>query len=133
MRSNTHKCRKLELRQKQAIRTPFPEEHLWTAASGYSEGDALWYFQLPDMSYDDRNMVNERVSTTVLQIYLIWTPAQILEHAIEFQGGPKTPASPKTEVSVTLVDGWRLQINNTTKIFILDVATILDMSLWNNY
>ena len=57
------------------------------------------------MSYDDRNMVNERVSTTVLQIYLIWTPAQILEHAIEFQGGPKTPASPKTEVSVTLVDG----------------------------
>ena len=49
-----------------------------------SEVEALRYFQLSDMRYDDRNVVTERVSTTVLQIYLIWTPAQILEHIIEF-------------------------------------------------
>ena len=33
--------------------------------------EALGYFQLSDMRYDDRNMVNERVSKTVLQLYLI--------------------------------------------------------------
>ena len=47
--------------------------------------EALGYFQLSDMGYDDRNVVTERVSTTVLQLYLIWTLAQILEHVIEFQ------------------------------------------------
>ena len=49
------------------------------------EVEALGCFQLSDMRYDDRNMVTERVSTTVLQLYLIWKPAQILEHVIEFQ------------------------------------------------
>ena len=49
------------------------------------EVEALGYFQLLDMRYDDNNVVTERVSTTVLQLYLIWTPAQILEHVIEFQ------------------------------------------------
>ena len=34
------------------------------------EAEALGYFQLSDMSYDDRNVVTERVSTTVLQLYL---------------------------------------------------------------
>ena len=47
--------------------------------------EALGCFQLSDVRCDDRNVVTERVSTTVLQLYLIWTPAQILEHAIEFQ------------------------------------------------
>ena len=32
------------------------------------------------MRYDDRNAVTERVSSIVLQDYLIWTPAQVLEH-----------------------------------------------------
>ena len=49
------------------------------------EVGALGYFQLSNMRYDDRNVVTEGVSTTVLQLYLIWTPAQILEHVIEFQ------------------------------------------------
>ena len=35
------------------------------------EVEASGYFQLSDMRYDDRNMVIERVSTTVLQLYLI--------------------------------------------------------------
>ena len=35
------------------------------------EVEALGCFQLSDMRYDDRNMVTERVSTTVLQLYLI--------------------------------------------------------------
>ena len=48
----------------------------------YGEVEALGYFQLSDMRYDDRNVVTERVSTIVLQLYLIWTPAQILEHVI---------------------------------------------------
>ena len=48
------------------------------------EAEASGFFQLSDMRYDDRNMVTGRVSTTVLQLYLIWTPAQILEHDIEF-------------------------------------------------
>ena len=30
------------------------------------EVEALGYFQLSDMRYDDRNVVTERVSTTVL-------------------------------------------------------------------
>ena len=34
------------------------------------EAEALGYFRL-DMRYDGRNMVTERVSTTVLQLYLI--------------------------------------------------------------
>ena len=49
-----------------------------------SEVEALGYFQLLDMTYDDRNMVTERVSATVLQLYLICTPAKILEHVLEF-------------------------------------------------
>ena len=35
------------------------------------EVEALGYFQLSDMRYDDRNVVTERVSTTVRQLYLI--------------------------------------------------------------
>ena len=49
------------------------------------EVEVLGYFQLSDMRYDDRNVVTERVSTTVLQLYLIWILAQILEHVIEIQ------------------------------------------------
>ena len=30
------------------------------------EVETLWYFQLSDMRYDDRNMITEWVSTTVL-------------------------------------------------------------------
>ena len=43
------------------------------------------YFILSDMKEDDRNVFNEKVSTTVLQLYLISKPAQILEHCIEFK------------------------------------------------
>ena len=53
--------------------------------SVYYQVEVLGYFQLSHTRYDDRNVVTERVSTTVLQLYLIWTPAQILEHVIEFQ------------------------------------------------
>ena len=49
--------------------------------------EVLGYLQLSDMRYVDRNEVTERVSTTVLQLYLIWTSTQILEHIIEFQRG----------------------------------------------
>ena len=49
------------------------------------EVEGLGSFQLSDMRYDDRNVVTKRVSTTVLQLYLIWTSGQILEHVIEFQ------------------------------------------------
>ena len=59
---------------------------------------------------------------TVLQLYLIWTLAQILEHIIEFQ------RRMGMEFFVTLVDGWRLQTNNTKKTFILDVAMVLETS-----
>ena len=41
------------------------------------EVEALVYFQSSDMRYHNRNMVTERVCTTVLQLHLIWTPAQI--------------------------------------------------------
>ena len=37
----------------------------------HSEVEALGYVQLSDMKYDDRNVVNQRVSTTALQLYLI--------------------------------------------------------------
>ena len=50
----------------------------------YGEVETLEYFQLSDMRYDDRNVVSERVSTTVLQLFLIWTPAQMLKHFIQF-------------------------------------------------
>ena len=46
------------------------------------EVEALGYFQLLEMRYNDRNVVTARVSTTVVQLYLIWTPAQILEQII---------------------------------------------------
>ena len=35
------------------------------------EVEAWGYFHLLDMRYDDRNVVSERVSTTVLKLYLI--------------------------------------------------------------
>ena len=35
------------------------------------EVEAFGYFQLLDMRHDTRNMVTERVSTTVLQLYLV--------------------------------------------------------------
>ena len=40
----------------------------------WGEVEALGYFQLSDIRHDDRNVIMERVSTTVLQLYLIWTP-----------------------------------------------------------
>ena len=49
------------------------------------EVEALKFFQIPDMRYNDRNLVTEKASKTVLQFYLIWTIAQILEHVKEFQ------------------------------------------------
>ena len=36
----------------------------------FSEVEALGFLQLSDMTYDDRNMVTERVSVIVLQLYL---------------------------------------------------------------
>ena len=72
--------------------------------------------------------------TTVPQLYLIWTPAQILEHVIEFtEAALKTHATLKMEFFVTLADGWRSQTNNTKNTLILDAAMVLDTSLWNNY
>ena len=50
----------------------------------FGEFEALGYFQLLDMRYNDRNAVTERVGETAMQFYLIWTPAQILEHVTEF-------------------------------------------------
>ena len=44
------------------------------------EVEAFGYSQLLNMRYDDRNAVTEIVSTTVLQLFIIWTPAQIMEH-----------------------------------------------------
>ena len=42
-----------------------------TGVEGLSCGEveALGYFQLSDMRYDDRNAVTKRVSATVLQLY----------------------------------------------------------------
>ena len=48
-----------------------------------SKVEVLGYFQLSDM-IGWYNVVTERFRTTVLQLYLIWTLAQILEHVIEF-------------------------------------------------
>ena len=59
--------------------------HINVEYLSWGEVEALGYFQLSDMRYDDRNVVTKRVSTIVLQLYLIWTPAPILEHVIEFQ------------------------------------------------
>ena len=41
--------------------------------------EALGYILISDMRHDDRNAVTERVNITVLQLYIIWTGAQILE------------------------------------------------------
>ena len=49
------------------------------------EVETLGYSPSLDMRYDDRNEVTERVSITVLQLYFIRIPAQILEHVTEFQ------------------------------------------------
>ena len=35
------------------------------------EVEALEYFQVSDMRYDDKNVVTEKISVTVLQLYLI--------------------------------------------------------------
>ena len=52
----------------------------WVAVSGKVED--LGYFPLSDIRLDDRNAVTQRVTTTVLQLYFIWTPARILEHVV---------------------------------------------------
>ena len=72
-----------------------------------SEVAGLGCFQLSDVRYDDRNAVNERVSKIVLQLHLIWTPAQILQK-LSSRGRSKTSSSPKTEFFVTLVDDLKL-------------------------
>ena len=92
------------------------------------EVEASEYFQLSDMRFDDRNMVSERVSTIVLKLYLTWTPAQILEHIIEFQNRIWDSRDSQNGVL-----RWRPQTNNTKKTFILNVAMVLNTSLWNNY
>ena len=48
------------------------------------------------------------------------------QKVIGSRGGSKTPATPKMEFFVTLVDGWRPQTNYTTETFILVVAMVLD-------
>ena len=73
------------------------------------EVEAWGYFHLSDMRFDDRNVVTERVSTTVLKLYLIWTPAETLEHVTEFQR--RSSATPKMEFFVTLIDNCRPQSN----------------------
>ena len=95
--------------------------------------EALGYFQ---WSIWD-SMIGMRLSKELVQqsckLYLTWTPAQILEHnRTSSIAGSKTPVTPKMEIFVTWVDGWRPQ-TNFTKSFILDVAMVLDTSLWNNY
>ena len=35
------------------------------------EVEALRFFQIPDMRYNDRNVVTEKARKTVLQLYLI--------------------------------------------------------------
>ena len=58
----------------------------YLSCSEFELSEVRYEFQLSDMRYDYRNAVTERVSkTTNLQLYLIWAPAQILEHVIEFQ------------------------------------------------
>ena len=37
----------------------------------WGEVEALGYFQLSDMRYDNRNVVTKRVMTTAVQLYLI--------------------------------------------------------------
>ena len=44
----------------------------------------------------------------------------------------KTPATPEMKFFVTLIDRWRLQIS-ATKSFIVDVAMVLDTSLWTQW
>ena len=40
----------------------------------------------------------------------------------------KDPETPKMQFFITLVVGWRPQTNDATRIFILDIAMVLDMS-----
>ena len=69
-----------------------------------------------------KNVVTERVSTTVLQLYLIWTPSQILEHVIETDLRLPLLLRLVTGWGLTLVDGSGLQTSNTIKTFTLDVT-----------
>ena len=55
------------------------------------------------MRYDERNMVTERVSTTVPQLYLFEHLDKLLNTLLSSSGGCNTPTSPKTEFFVTLV------------------------------
>ena len=59
--------------------------------------EALGYFQLLDTRYADRSADTKRVSTTVLQLYLIWTP------------GSKTLVTSKMELFVSLINCWSPQ------------------------
>ena len=81
------------------------------------------------MRYDDRNMVTERVSASVLQPYLIWILVQLLEHIMELQRqiSFKTPSTPKMESSLVLVNGRRLQTSN---ILILDGYDLNNSLIW---
>ena len=47
--------------------------------------EALGYFEISHMKYNDTKVVTKRVSTLVLEIYFIRTVVQILEHVIGFQ------------------------------------------------
>ena len=47
--------------------------------------EALGYFEISHMKYNDTKVVTKRVSTLVLEIYFIRTVVQILEHDIGFQ------------------------------------------------
>ena len=47
--------------------------------------EALGYFEISHMKYNDRKVVTKRVGTSVLKIYFIWTVVEILEHVIGFQ------------------------------------------------
>ena len=45
--------------------------HINVECLNYHDSEALRYFQLFNMRYNDRNAVTEEVSTTVLQLYSV--------------------------------------------------------------
>ena len=51
------------------------------------EVEAVEYFELLGMRYVNMNAVTQslKLQTAVLQLYIIWTTAQFLEHVIVFQ------------------------------------------------
>ena len=129
MWNNGHKCRVLELRRSWSFGIPSVITYFRLSDTfGYWILSVIGYFQLSNTLIEMRSSNNSRATFLDLNTC---TNFRIRYRVSEVNLGLPQLVN-KMAIFVTFVDSWMPQ-TNATGSFILDVAMVLDTSLWSNY